>query len=1103
MAHRLCVLLVILPALIASGGGVPAAEAQYFAFGKNRVQYEDHDWRMLESTHFDVYFYEVEGRAPSGRTLATFAADAAEEAYGQVAGLFESDIKDRIALLIYPTHREFGVTNAVDLGDYPDGIGGVTELYKNRVAVPFTGDWGAFRRVIHHELVHAVINDLFYGGSVQALLRSGLRLRLPLWFNEGLAEYSALGWDTNSDMYLREAILEDRLPDISRLRGYFAYRGGQGVWDFIAQEYGPEKVTEILERTRLAGSVESAIERSTGLSLEELSDRWRATLRTVYYPEIAARQDLRERARPVATRELDGAGYRSAPALSPQGDRVAYIASRDGLFDVYIASTAGTASPRVLVEGQESTSFERLRLLTPGLAWSPDGRTLAVAVSSGPSDAVAFVDAQSGDARLVRLEGVDAVLSLAWDVETGRLALAGTAGAHSDLFLMDPETGATTNLTNDLHSDHAPAWLEGDLVFHSDRGDALAVGQQRVGTTSARALRGLGRRTHDIYRLPLDSLSRPASHLTRITRDSLWDATHAQAARGRLLFISDRNGIPNLIEKNLETGAERFLTDLQSGVTGISLSADGGRAAVLALDEGVPSVFLLRDPFGEAEAPEQVAPTVWALRKSGEVQGLRPPSLQVAATAVSRRNALLRDAADGVPMAAQRPEPRRPIDPATVDSLLAEVLQADLRGVLASTDTAAMAVDFRRYTFSDAFEAAAQDEGREVTSPFAVTDNRAEDGEYRVRRYRLRFTPDLVTATGGYDTVYGLQSVTRMLFSDVTGNHRVSLATNLVLDLRNADYLLSYQNRAGRTDWGVQGFHLARELPDIAGATVFRYRNYGLGASVSYPFSKFHRVEADLSLLGVSLADLGDLAAQPTSRLFLTPRLTYTRDVTTPGLLGPGRGRRWAVSLSGTPGPDVRFVTALADGRQYVPLGLPGYTLALRGSAGLSLGANPQRFYAAGVQNWLNPTFRSLPVTGPDDFIFATPVLPLRGFGYDEARGDRFALVNVEARMPLVAALLPGPLPMLPLYNLQAVAFADAGFIAEGAIDVWREREVDTDGDGTPDTAERVFDDVLLGTGVGLRTIVFGFPLRADWAWAFDGQAFGPDRIYLSIGLDF
>ncbi len=214
-----------------------AATAQYSTYGKNKVQYKSFEWEYIQSDHFDVYF------AQGGYELATFAVEASEDAYRSIQRLMRYEIKDRIALIIYNSHNEFQQTNVI--GEYlEEGVGGVTELFKNRVVVPFEGSYQQFRHVIHHELVHAVVNDMFYGGSIQALLSSRAPVTLPMWMNEGLAEYAALKWDTNSDMFIRDAATNNYLPPIDFLGGYFAYRGGQAVWNYIATKYGEQKIAE-------------------------------------------------------------------------------------------------------------------------------------------------------------------------------------------------------------------------------------------------------------------------------------------------------------------------------------------------------------------------------------------------------------------------------------------------------------------------------------------------------------------------------------------------------------------------------------------------------------------------------------------------------------------------------------------------------------------------------------------------------------------------------------------------------------------------------------------------------------------------------------------
>ena len=409
-----------------------------------------------------------------------------------------------------------------------------------------------------------------------------------------------------------------------------------------------------------------------------------------------------------------------------------------------------------------------------------------------------------------------------------------------------------------------------------------------------------------------------------------------------------------------------------------------------------------------------------------------------------------------------------------------------------STAYGSVRVDFRNYEFSDAFEAAQRERRERVQPRFEPEDHVNEDGSFRERRYKLRFSPDIIYGNVGYDALYGVQSVTQMMFSDVLGNHRILAATNLIIDLRNSDYLLSYEYRPRRTDFALTGFHLARQLTDFSRQTVYRYRNYGLTFSASYPLDKFRRVDGEMSVLGTSLTDLVDPALRARSRVFLYPAVAFTHDGTEPGFLSPAGGRRYAVRLAASPGLSVTFATLLADARQYVGFGR-FYSLAFRASGGVSVGPDPQRFYAAGVQNWINPQYDSLPIEDENDFVFGTPVLPLRGYDLDEASGSRFGLLNAEFRAPLVAALLPGPLPIFPLYNIQGTAFLDVGTIYSDDFNLRR----------TNEEGKEVLDDLFVGAGLGLRTILFGYPLRLDWAWPYDGRGFGDRRLYFSIGLDF
>jgi len=221
-------------------------------FGQNIVQYDDFTWHFIQSKHFDIYYSE------NGREHAEFTAEEAEIAYLKISDRLNWRLKQRVSIIIYNSHNDFQQTNVIDSYMY-EGIGGVTELYKNRVVIPFDASNREFKHVIHHELVHAFINDCVYGGSLRNMLASSVRIQIPMWMNEGLAEYLASGWDTNSEMWIRDMVINGgEFPDINNLNGYMAYRGGQSVWNFITDKWGEESIAEIFYQIKKSNKTVTA-----------------------------------------------------------------------------------------------------------------------------------------------------------------------------------------------------------------------------------------------------------------------------------------------------------------------------------------------------------------------------------------------------------------------------------------------------------------------------------------------------------------------------------------------------------------------------------------------------------------------------------------------------------------------------------------------------------------------------------------------------------------------------------------------------------------------------------------------------------------------------
>lgn len=1015
--------------------------AQDGLFGKNKVQYKKFTWYFIQTDHFDVYFSE------GGNKIAEFTAIAAETAYASISKTFRYQLVNRVPIIVTNSHNDFQQNNVVS--EYlEEGVGGVTELFKNRVLIPFEGNYKQFRHVIHHELVHAVVNDMFYGGSIQSIIANNITLQLPLWFNEGIAEYEAQRWETNSDMFLRDATIHEYLPPINRLGGYFAYRGGQSVWWYIANKYGHQKIADILNRVKSTRSVEAGFRGAIGLGLEELNERWQKEMKVTYWPDIAKREEPSDYARRLTDHRKDGNFYNTSPAISPQGDKLAFISDRQDYLDVFLMNTIDGKVVDKIVDGQQTNDFEELKLLTPKITWSPDGKKIALAAKAGEQDAILILDIEEGTREKLTFD-LDAIYSVDWSKQGDKLAFVGNKLHQSDIYFYDLKTKRFVMLTDDVFSDADPSWSpDGKHVyFSSDRGPHLTRVDIDMATYDYSQ--------RDLYRVDVESRV-----LERLTDWSNSDEESPVVGPdgGKLLFVSDRNGINNIYELNLQTRKYRPLTNSLSGVYQLSLSNDGTKLAFASLNYAGFDLFLMRSPF-ERELKVDVL---------------------------------------------ELTEFRKQQEASTAPAIVATT-QPDSATVVASApDTSGLygrdvQIDFSNFVVDDARPENVPTDSLGSGLP-KIAGNIDSDGEFKVNKYKLNFSPDIIYGNAGYNTFYGVTGSTVMAFSDLLGDHQIIFVTNLLLDLKNSDYGLQYLYLPDRIDYGFSGFHSARFViaNDRFNGSLYRFRTYGLGLNARYPIDKFNRWDFGVSWFNISRENLERAEIPIQKRTTLVPSLSYTHDNSLWGFTGPAVGTRYAFNVFGTPklgSAGLSFVNVTGDYRTYIRLGR-SYSLALRLAGGGSFGANPQKFIVGGVDNWINRTFEGgyIPLENAEDYIFLQTGLPLRGYNYNAAIGSRYGLFNFEFRYPLFAFLQAGPLP-IGLQSINGAMFFDMGA-------AWN-KENEFKAFTTDSRGNTITRDLLMGMGTGARIYFIGFLVRVDVAWAWYWSGFSEPKWYISLGADF
>lgn len=556
--------------------------AQYSRFGKNKVQYDDFRWEILTGDHLDVYYY------PEERELAMVALDYAEESFEFLEQKFSYSPKDRIPLVVYASHQHFEQTNIVPFF-IPEGVAGFTEFLKGRVALPFNGSYADFRRVIRHELVHVFQSRK--GAHLKRLHPGGHAWNSPFWFTEGLAEYWSGPWGAEGDLVVRDLLLNGRVPPVSKLDqfagSFAAYKLGQNLFEFLGQEFGEERVVELMESEWKYRNFSTVFRKVYGITLDELTEHWHRHLMQRYFPTLAAEGSVSASSRPVVT----AGRLNFTPAIVPAGFRdngeggVVYLSLESGYAKIHIADLdEPNHDIDTVVTAGKSGDMETLHPLQSLIDVSAGG-WLAFVAKSGARDAIYIYDIDSGDReRKITWEDLPVLSSPTWSPDGRRIAFVGlSTSGFSDLYIWNTETGRRERLTDDRFFEATPSWSpKGDeVVFASDRTPFGSEGGRNLFLVDVRSRE-----------------TRPLTFGRWVDRDPDWSPDGE-----RIVFSSDRAGTLDLYIVDREGDGGRATSLAAGAMHPRWLREDGRDYAVFTAYENL-SYGIYR-----AELPGDVPPT--------------------------------------------------------------------------------------------------------------------------------------------------------------------------------------------------------------------------------------------------------------------------------------------------------------------------------------------------------------------------------------------------------------------------------------------------------------------------------------------------------------
>lgn len=229
---------------------------------------QEHTWKTLTGGSINLHWYN--GGQSFGKTLH----DSAVNSLGELADTTGLKPDSPIDLYIYANTEDMRGAILYE----PGWTGGLAYPDYNIVLIgiePAQIDWG--KQTQAHELTHVLVGHLTFSclGNV------------PTWLNEGLAVYGEGGPDESSLRQLQEAIAGGTLASVRSLSGGFtedsdranlSYSQSYSLVNFLIEEYGRDKMLDLLRALRDGETLDDAMQRLYGFNIEGFEDAWRAKI---------------------------------------------------------------------------------------------------------------------------------------------------------------------------------------------------------------------------------------------------------------------------------------------------------------------------------------------------------------------------------------------------------------------------------------------------------------------------------------------------------------------------------------------------------------------------------------------------------------------------------------------------------------------------------------------------------------------------------------------------------------------------------------------------------------------------------------------------------
>jgi len=1093
-------------------------------FGKNRVQYNDFLWTFYRFKNFDTYYYL------GGQELAIYAGRTGDEEIADIEKLFDYKINDRFQFLIYNKLSEFKQSNlGLEGEELTNNSGGLTKIIGNKVLIYFDGDYVHFREQVRAGVAEVMFTQLMYGGSIKNRIQAAVLLNLPPWYVQGLNSYVAKGWSVADDNKMREGILSGKYNKFNRLAATDAIFAGHSLWNFIIESYGSAAVSNLLYMTRINRNIESGFLYVLGTSTDELMRNWLDYYQRFYLDDDKSRKDFE--GKPIIVTQKSNRVINQVK-VSPDGTKVAYVTNDLGKYKVWLYDTKNKKKRRLSKGGYKSPS-QITDNSFPAIAWHPSGKYLtAIKEKKGKIWMDYYTPGKHLKKETIKFFYFDKVLDFAYNSTGSEIVMSAVQKGQSDLFIFNPRTKTTQQLTKDRWDDKSPRFAFNDrsIVFASTRiEDSLKY-------TNIKQIAPIELpKTTDLF---LYDYVGHSEKLLRLTNTPAVNETQPMMVdTSTITYLSDQNGIIN-----------RYYSTVDSAIAYIDTVIH-----YRYIVNGTPQSNFKRNIFYH-DVNYKTTRYAELTKLGNKLQIFLAPTTPFDTSyKTPLRKTSLRFKLDRLAGPIKVPQ-KNSTPTITLPKVIKQFEESPNNN---ETDTTK--IDINNYQFQSEFPSKKKKSTEKQKENLAVKETISSktkdplsvipsneldsatqlnvlnvDTNYllpKLRNYDLAFSPNYVITqldNGGLNESYqsytggavyfdpGLSGLIKIGLNDLFDDYKIVGGFRLSGNLNSNEYYVNIQNLKHRMDKQLSFSRQARE--DFSLNSYYKIHTHELKYTLRWPFSEVSSLRGTLAYRNdrtVNLStDLINLAVPNTYKNWASYHMEYVYDNSinlAPNLYSGIRLKLFAEAYDQVDKKNT-FMTVLGGDFRYYQKIHRTIIWANRFAASTSFGEEKIVYYLGSTDNAFTPSDNfnyNIQVDPKQNYAFQALATHMRGFVQNIRNGNSFAVINSEIRIPLFQYLVNKPIRSDFLRNFQVVTFADLGTAWTGPSPYgsqntfFKKEYPENPGGNVTVIITKDVNPIVGGYGFGLRSRVLGYFLRADWAWGIDNGEVQPRIFYLSLGFDF